>query len=181
MERVDLSCAGCGCAFRKPLKEVTRRRKAGVTRFFCTMGCYARHEGQENLGAALAVGRAGNLRADNRQDADSEFRYFLRKARARSGTTDLDADYLRELWTQQRGRCALSGIRMELPRNSLEWERARDPWKPSLDRIDPARPYARDNVRFVTVIGNLARGRFADDVLVRFCEAVVARQNGTAP
>lgn len=181
MEWVELTCAGCRCAFRKPLKEVTRRRKSGVTRFFCTLNCYARHEGRENLGASLAVGRTGNLRADNRQDADSEFRYFLRKARARSGATDLDADFLRDLWAQQRGRCALSGIPMELPRNSLEWERARDPWKPSLDRIDPARPYARGNVRFVTVIGNLARGRFSDDVLVRFCQAVVERQQRTGP
>jgi len=62
---------------------------------------------------------------------------------------------------------------MTLPRNTLEWEtRTGDPWKPSLDRIDPGLGYLRANVRFVCVIANLAKAGFTDDELIAFCRQV---------
>ena len=63
-----------------------------------------------------------------------------------------------------------------MPPTTLAWvSRAHDPWKPSLDRIDSARGYVKGNVRFVTVLGNLAKGRYSDVDLLRFCRAVVAQ------
>lgn len=181
MSEVELCCAGCGRAFTKAKKEVTRRRKAGCTEFFCGTSCYARARGSRNLGHELGSGRVSNLLASNRQDPDSPFRYFLRKARSRGRGADLDAAFLQALWDDQQGRCSLSGIKMALPRNSLAWEsNSHDPWKPSLDRIDPSLPYRKGNVRFVTVLGNLARGRFSDADLVRFCAAVVEKQQGAS-
>lgn len=98
----------------------------------------------------------------------------MRKARIRDAATDLDLEFLAEVWRVQDGRCALSGVPMLLPRNSLEWERrTHDPWKPSLDRIDPRKGYVRGNVRFVTVMANLARSTFSDAEVVAFCRAVV--------
>jgi len=41
---------------------------------------------------------------------------------------------------------------------------------------DPTRGYVRGNVRFVTLMGNLARNRFSDTDLIAFCEAVVRNQ-----
>ena len=64
---------------------------------------------------------------------------------------------------------------MVLPRNTLAWEtQTEDPWKPSLDRIDSSKGYLKGNVRFVTVMANLAKGTFSDAELVRFCQAVAA-------
>lgn len=84
--------------------------------------------------------------------------------------SDIDVEYLRGLWDAQGGKCALSGITMILPPTTLAWERRTgDPWKASLDRIDNARGYFRDNVRFVTVIANVARQNFSDADLVKFC------------
>jgi len=120
-----------------------------------------------------------HLRADNRQDEYSPFRYFLRKARARDPRTDLDLAHLAALWSEQGGRCALSGRSMELPRNGLEWERrTRDPWKPSLDRIEGRLGYTRGNVRFVTVIANLAKSGFSDADVIEFCRGVVELADG---
>jgi hypothetical protein len=71
---------------------------------------------------------------------------------------------------------------MDLPSDGLEWERRTgDPWKPSLDRIEGTRGYRRGNVRFVTVIANLAKSGFSDAAVIELCRDVVklADQAGT--
>ncbi len=178
MKQEQLICTCCGETFSKPSKEVARQRARNPQRaFYCSRSCYARHVGQHNLGHHLGRGNPAVLDPGNRQDEFSPFRYFMRKARNRPQHTDLDLCYLRDLWASQRGRCALSGIPLELPRNTLEWERrVRDPWKPSLDRIDSSRGYIRGNVRYVAMIGNLAKQRFTDDELFEFCGAVAEFQ-----
>jgi len=129
-----------------------------------------------NLGSHLGRGNASVLIADNRQDEYSPFRYFMRKARNRPQRTNLDLRYLKDLWEEQEGRCALSGLPLDLPRNSLAWEqRTGDPWKPSLDRVDSSRGYLKGNVRFVAMIANLAKQRFMDQELVAFCRAVASK------
>ena len=63
---------------------------------------------------------------------------------------------------------------MTLPDDGLEWERRKgDPWKPSLDRMEGKRGYTRGNVRFVTVIANLAKSAFTDAEVIEFCRDVV--------
>jgi len=176
MQLMELVCAGCGVQFAKPKSEVKRQRRAGRQRFWCGLACHAKHSGKANLGQNLVRGRPENLDSSNRLDRYSPFRYFLRKARSRGGETDLDLPFLEALWSEQRGRCALSGIAMEMPPSTLAWEtQSLDPWKPSLDRIDSARGYLKGNVRFVTVLGNMAKGRYSDADLMRFCRAVVER------
>jgi hypothetical protein len=137
------------------------------------MTCYGHHKGSRNLDGASK--QTTHLNPANRQDAFSPFRYFMRKARNRKHETDLDLPYLKALWETQGGRCALSGIEMVLPRNTLAWEKQTDdPWKPSLDRIDSSKGYTMGNVRYVTVMANLAKSRFSDEQLRRFCQAVAA-------
>lgn len=46
----------------------------------------------------------------------------------------------------------------------------RDPFQPSLDRIDSTRSYTKDNVRVVWLIENYARNNFSDDDVIRFCK-----------
>lgn len=47
------------------------------------------------------------------------------------------------------------------------------PWNASLDRIDNAKGYIQGNVRFITVMANLARSTFTDEQVLEFCHAVV--------
>ena len=180
MTTVEVLCGGCGTLFVRSAAEVRRQRKRKPDReFFCSLRCYAVHRGRSNLGPHLARGNVSVLRADNRQDEFSPFRYFMRKARCRSRGVNLDLPYLKRLWADQEGRCKVSGLPLVLPRNSLEWERrTHDPWKPSLDRIDPTRGYLKGNVRFVSVMANLARQRFTDAEVLVFCRAVVAKEQG---
>ena len=139
------------------------------------MSCYGKLKGSHNLDGHR-VG-AAHLDPGNRRDAFSPFRYYMRKARNRPKETDLDLLYLKTLWEQQKGRCALSGIKMEIPQNTRAFEkRGHDPWKPSLDRIDCSKGYLKGNVRFVTMLANFALNGFSDEDLVQFCQAVVAYQ-----
>jgi hypothetical protein len=177
MPLIQLLCAGCGFGFEKPSSEIKRQQRKNPDRkFYCSISCYAHYKGKQNLGASLGLGRPELLTPGKTTDKYSPFRYFMRKARNRehNETTDLDLLYLKTLWEQQGGCCALSGLHMELPRHAVAWgERLRDPWKPSLDRIDCSIGYLKGNVRFVTVIANLAKQNFSDEQLLEFCRAVV--------
>ncbi len=173
----SLVCAGCGVTFDKPTKEVRRQQARDPGRdFFCDRSCYARHRGSANLGDHLGNGRTEHLRPGNRADEFSPFRYFLNKARNRPGETDLTLEALRDLWDRQGGRCALSGLPIELPPTTGAFEQLRDcPWKASLDRLEPEKGYVIGNVRFVVMIANLARNRFSDEDLIRFCRATAGK------
>ena len=176
--QVEITCDGCSARFQKRRAERDRQLRINPgRRFYCSMVCYSKNAGRQNLGSHLGAGRTDQLDPANRQDSLSPFRYFLNKARNRPGATDLDLECLRALWEEQQGRCALSNLDMVLPRNTAAYDRmTREPRKASLDRIDPARGYVRGNVRFVTLLGNLARNRFSDADLVEFCRAVVAKE-----
>lgn len=68
------------------------------------------------------------------------------------------------------GVCALTG----LPFYGEEWDAcsSRDPWAPSLDRIDPTKGYVPGNVRAVCWIVNYMRGDYPDAVLAKAVRAI---------
>jgi len=179
MGTMTLVCCGCGEPFEKRIAEVNRQRKRNPDHpFYCSRQCYGEHGMKGNC---RGPGNPENLRAGNRQDKFSSFRYYMKKAKSREhkDTTDLDLEYLRNLWKEQEGRCALSGVVMSLPRNTLVWEQDRgNPWKPSLDRIDSNKGYLRGNVRFITVMANLCKQSFSDEEVIAFCRAVVSHHGG---
>ena len=174
---INLVCDGCGESFDKAAAEVKRQRKKNPDRqFFCTMPCYGTHAGDKNLGSHKGRGYLSDFggKVGRPRDEYTPFRYYMNKARNRKHETNLDLPYLKELWEQQEGVCPFSGFTMTLPACSKDWEhRARDPWKPSLDRIDCSKGYIKGNVRFVTVIANMALQSWGDELLVEFCRRVV--------
>jgi|SaaInlStandDraft_4_1057021.scaffolds.fasta_scaffold104024_2 hypothetical protein len=181
MKMTSLVCPVCKDDFERATKEVNRWRRKDPDRvFYCGRKCSGKAVAK-NLGEHLGVGRVEHLPLGRAIDEFSPFRYYMKKARNRLYDTDMDLPFLRDLWSEQGGRCALSGIVMELPRSTGAWtSRVNDPLKPSLDRIDNAKGYLKGNVRFVTVMANLARGTFTDDQVVSFCRAVV-QEHGLRP
>lgn len=178
MKTISIVCAGCKKVFEKPKNEWARQvRKDPNREFYCCMSCYGGNEANKHLGHHLGRGNASLLNPGNRQDNLSSFRYFMNKARNRHRDYDIDLLYLKSLWEQQKGCCALSGIPMHLPRNTSDWEKIKwDPWRASLDRIDCSKGYMQGNVRFTTLIGNLCRNGFTDEDVLIFCEAVASKQ-----
>ncbi len=64
-------------------------------------------------------------------------------------------------------RCSVTGHKL-----SWNWPEHRqghcNPWKPSIDRIDPTRGYVVGNVRIVSWIYNLCKSTWTDEVVRQF-------------
>lgn len=69
--------------------------------------------------------------------------------------------------------CAATGL-------PLTWEHdgdtRRNPWAPSIDRIDCSKGYLQDNVRVVCTLYNVARADWPDEAVTTLAEAIVSRR-----
>jgi hypothetical protein len=68
----------------------------------------------------------------------------------------------------QSYRCAVTGVEFTFN------DTPKDPWQPSIDRIDSGRGYHLDNVRLVCLIANLAMNRWGEDTLRALARQMVA-------
>ena len=71
-------------------------------------------------------------------------------------------DYLIELYHAQGGKCALTGMKMELTRGG-DWNGGKNPWGCSIDRINPAEGYYIGNVQLACSKWNVLRGNMNMD------------------
>lgn len=78
---------------------------------------------------------------------------------------DLDLPYLAELWIDQKGRCALTGIVMEHKGGDLWNKNFR---RFGIDRIDNNKGYIKGNVRLTCHWSNNAKSTMSDDELKEF-------------
>ena len=96
-----------------------------------------------------------------------------RESRKKRISFDLDTDFLRNLWTEQNGRCRLTGVAMTKTIGE-------DYKKASLDQILPGEGYTRDNVHFVTDWANRAKLQLSvqdfGDFVIQAASFVVANR-----
>lgn len=71
---------------------------------------------------------------------------------------NVDAEYLKDLWEAQAGRCALTNIPLMHGGNNLNL-------KASLDRKDSSIGYVKGNVQFVSCAINYAKSSESDSVI----------------
>ena len=83
---------------------------------------------------------------------------------------DLDRDYLIKLWHQQKGLCAVSGIKMQTKSGTRE---NKNPYRASLDRINNNKGYVKGNVRFTTHWVNNAKSTWPEKVFEDFVGNIV--------
>lgn len=179
--KIEIECERCGEVFEREKKEVNRSRKLG-RKMYCGMECYS-EVSKYHLGAFLGVGKKENLLPGRQNDDFSSFRFFLRKVRSRHKlkkypNTDITLEFLKHLWDKQEGICAISGVKMELPINTTEWEKTKiTPFRASLDRLETRRPYMQDNVRFVSFMANMCKHEFSDEEVYQFCRLVTENRH----
>lgn len=77
------------------------------------------------------------------------------------------------LWSDQGGRCAISGMPLTHHRRGNQ---ARSLTNASLDRIAPSGPYTSDNVQIVCVGVNLMRRALELDEFITWCRQVADYQ-----
>jgi hypothetical protein len=86
---------------------------------------------------------------------------------------DIDLGYLLELYSQQRGLCAISGVEMTyFAGNGRVYTNI------SLDRVDSTKGYVRGNVQFVCDIVNRMKSDLAQDAFLGWCRTIVERNDG---
>jgi len=137
-------CSNCGKIFQK--KKIDGRYK----NHFCSRECQD------------AFDKKG------KQDDLSPFRYFLHKisskSKAYNETSDIDLDFLKKLWSKQKGICPYCGLKMKLPKTCNE--SINSPLRASLDRINSSRGYFKDNVEFTCQFVNLGKNTFSKDEMM---------------
>jgi hypothetical protein len=81
----------------------------------------------------------------------------------------VNEDYLHDLWNQQDGKCAVTGLPME----QHSGVGSRNDYRGSLDRIDSSKGYVPGNVRWVCWFVNSMRLDRQDAQLFLHAKAIV--------
>ena len=76
--------------------------------------------------------------------------------------------YLYELYKNQERKCALSGVPLDLIKES--------PYCLSLDQIDPGKGYEEGNVQWLTWAVNRAKGEMSTPMFLSMCEIILENQ-----
>lgn len=71
------------------------------------------------------------------------------------------------------GVCEFTGLEFDLENKLRVGETGRSPLTPSVDKIDPLKPYSDDNVSIVCDWYNMAKGRLSSEQLIEFCKRLL--------
>lgn len=110
------------------------------------------------------------------QKRDANLGVILKKSivscRRSDKETNLDVEFLSALFVEQKGKCALTRVKMEFLSGM---GRRANPFKISLDKIVPEIGYKKGNVRFVCLWVNNARWFLPDEQFIAWCRLVTLR------
>lgn len=95
-----------------------------------------------------------------------------RNAKRRGVTFEIAESYVRHLVESCGGRCSVSGMKLNVTTDGT-W--TRNPWAPSVDRIDAKRGYIEGNCRVVCVAANVALNEWGLDALRELFEGISQR------
>lgn len=165
---IELICPICGEKFLKALSEFKRNQKQGK-RHFCSCRCSAIQVNIDHPNNQIPEAFKKNWGKDFNSDECTPFRYYLKKCKQRRWDSDLDCEYLSDLWVSQNGKCALSGLNIELKTHATT-SKDLGLTTASLDRIDSTNGYLKGNVQFVCVGLNLLKGTRTDKEVLEFIE-----------
>ena len=94
------------------------------------------------------------------------------RVKSKGWVCEINAGFIQELFEKQGGKCALTKIPFTFNYTKHK-SHQKDPFSPSIDRINPKIGYTKDNVRLVCMIVNLALNEFGDTAFAKMCDAFV--------
>jgi len=107
------------------------------------------------------------------QSIEGRARSLLRSAMRSPDGCTIDLSFI--IRGIERGYCPITRIKFDLTNGHQKISgRAKNPYAPSLDRINPKGSYSPDNVRIVIWQYNMMKGEISDCELAYICERVVA-------
>ena len=98
------------------------------------------------------------------EDNFFQYRFLQAKDRAKRKniSLEIDADFLKELWNKQEGKCFFSNINMKKDRTGN--------YTGSLDRINSNMGYTKENVVFVLTIVNSMKNNLSEEEFFNLVE-----------
>jgi hypothetical protein len=141
--------------------------------------------GRNTEQTSFGAGRAGecNTCAKLRWNANNQLKVRAQRlygnAQKRAKANGWPPPNFDSLWIEERiraGVCEVTGIPFDLTTTTSASTHAKNPWVPSLDRIDSAKPYVKDNVQVVVYMYNVCKSEFAHRDVATFCKAVVTME-----
>jgi hypothetical protein len=99
------------------------------------------------------------------------FQGVAARSKARGETTDITIGWLQE--RLEAGICEETGLPFDLQQSGLK-----QPYAPSIDRIDNARGYSQDNCRVILWALNVAFNSWGEDVFNKISKAWFAKHRG---
>ena len=92
----------------------------------------------------------------------------MRDAKKSGITFSIKLDEITEVAAANQWRCQVTGIPFSLTKPDASKRR---PYSPSIDRINPADGYTKDNTRIVCLAVNLAMNEWGDEVVSQISQA----------
>jgi hypothetical protein len=108
----------------------------------------------------------------NRIDPREVWERHRKGAKQRGKLFELTLSDVEQMLSQQRGRCAVTGIAFT---NAKPPTARMRPWTASIDRIRSTEGYVSGNVRLVCAFANVAMNDFGEEVLMSLIEKIVRR------
>jgi hypothetical protein len=179
IKKVKIICSECGSTHEIRKGDYDRKIRNGQDRFYCSLKCSGKADYKNN--PKKLEKNKGNISLlkgyeANRLDKYSPFKYSLNKAKSRSKQrgeeTDLTLEYLKEIYDKQKGLCAYTNIKMEIPRSSQDEDIKKSPKKLSLDRIHSHTGYIKGNVEFVCYCINVMKNDFTKKETLNFINEI---------
>lgn len=164
-----INCSFCNKEFEKETRYVKAAEKKGRSHY-CSRACSGKNNlilGKERIDAwnhSLKNREHLNDVKYNRCDEYTGFRTLLASCNKRSKVCDVDLIYIKEIWNKQHGKCAITGVDLQLKKGYNKNFQA------SIDRIDSSLGYVKGNIRFVSVSVNWLKNNLDDNHVMEFIQ-----------
>ena len=99
VEKAIVVCSMCGKEFERSIHEINRSLKKGM-KTFCSLSCSGKSQKKLNVNWLYSDKNREQLKynSGNRKDIYTPFKHLLRSCRRRDKATDIDLEFLKELW-----------------------------------------------------------------------------------
>ena len=173
--KIECKCEECGKLFEREKRDVNSGKKKG-RKIFCSLGC----SGKQNHKHLKKYGKLNTkyLIPNNRKDEYTGIREFLRRIKYRDKDTNITLEYLKELWDKDN-ICYFTGIELKLPNDTKKVVEKKNGYTftdpintASVDRIDNNKGYIKGNIRYISLMANLARSWYTDELVIEFAKLV---------